>query len=465
MFYPARRHVVLILIVVALALVACEAEMPSPTPRPTWTPRAQSTTLPTLASDNALPFASTSPMPPLGSSLGTQPLPLGQSTPQPLNPNAAPAAPTTSAPGVSGAPPAVVPMSVVDAAKPFLPKFGPFPPVPVPNRPANLNPLTGLTADPARLQRRPLVARIGNEQTVRTNKWHAGLSQADLVFEELIDILNNAYANTRFSAVFLSNDPPLIGPIRSGRIINFQMVPMLDGALVFSGGSNGTRWLFEQTPMINLDEYYNQPAYCYDKTRGYQGRLLTSAQRIREWLQQKGWEKAVPLYGFTFSDRAPSGQAVTSIALTKSPWPPSSQVAWQYDSASGKYLRYSPLGKPHMDVIHPITAKWGNGADCVTTGKDVETQISASNVVVLYARHERTNIIEDANNAVSAYIPLTGQGEARFFRDGVMVQGKWERKSEQEFWRFTDSAGNPYALKPGTTWFEIVPIGYSLDLK
>jgi len=462
MFFSVRRWIIVASTVGLLVLSACEAEMPSPTPRPTWTPRAPSTAIPTIAGAEDATPASTA-LPPLGSSLGAQPLPLGQTTPRPLVPGDAPvtAPPVTAVPGA----PAAAPMSVVEAARPFLPKFGTFPPVPVPNRPANINPLTGLPADPAMLQRRPLVARIGNEQTVRTNHWHAGLSQADLVFEELIDMLNNAYANTRFSAVFLSQDPALIGPIRSGRIINFQMVPMLDGALVFSGGSNGTRWLFEQTPMINLDEYYNQPAYCYDKTRGYQGRLLTSAQRIREWLRQKGWEKSVPLYGFTFSDRAPSGQPITSIALTRAPWPPSSQVAWQYDSASGKYLRYSPLGKPHLDVIHPITAKWGNGADCVTTGKDVETHIGAANVIVLYTRHERTNIIEDANNAVSVYIPLTGQGEARFFRDGVMVQGKWDRKSEQEFWQFTDSAGNPFALKPGVTWFEIVPIGYQLDLK
>jgi len=461
MFLPDRRRWITFLIGAMLVLVACEAETATPTPRPTWTPRAQSTSIPTLAADNpALPAAGTV-VPPLGSTLGT-PLPLGQANPQPLIPGAPQTVPATLAPG---APRAAAPIPPIEAAQPFLPKFGPFPPVPIPGRPANINPLTGLAADPAMLQRRPLVARIGNEQTVRTNKWHAGLSQADLVFEELIDILNNAYANTRFSAVYLGQDPPLLGPIRSGRIINFQMVPMLNAALVFSGGSNGTRWLFEQSPMINLDEFFNQPAYCYDKNRGYQGRLLTSAQRIREYLRQKNWESSVPLYGFTFSDRAPGGQAITSIALTKAPWPPSAQVAWRYDSASGKYLRYSPLANPHIDAMHPITSKWGNGSDCVTTGKDVEAQISAANVVVLYARHERTNIIEDANNAVSVYIPLTGQGDAHFFRDGVMVQGKWSRKTEQEFWQFTDSAGNALALKPGNTWFEIVPIGYQLDLK
>jgi hypothetical protein len=459
-----HRRALIILIGAALVLAACEGETGAPNSRPTWTPRANSA----LNPGAPLPDETSAAMPRssavTGGAIysGTPPLLLTQTTPQPLNPSAPQTVIATLAAGA--APRAAAAIPPVEAAQPFLPKFGPFPPVPIPNRPANLNPLTGLAADPAMLQRRPLVARIGNEQIVRTSNWHAGLSQADIVFEELIDSLNNAYANTRFSAVFLSQDPALMGPIRSGRIINFQMVPMVNGALVFSGGSNGTRWLFEQSPMINLDEYYNQPAYCYDKNRGYQGRLLTTAPRIREWLRQKGWEAPVPLYGFTFSDRSPGGQPVTSISLSKAPWPPSAQATWNYDSASGKYLRVS-VGKPHIDAIHSITAKWGNGADCVTTGTDTQTQISAANVVVLYARHEKTNIIEDQNNAVAVYIPLTGQGDAAFFRDGVMIKGKWQRKSEQEFWQFTDSAGSALALKPGVTWFEIVPLGYPLDLK
>ena len=91
--------------------------------------------------------------------------------------------------------------------------------------------------------------------------------------------------------------------------------------------------------------------------------------------------------------------------------------------------------------------------------------MGATNVVVLYAKHEKTSIIEDSNNSVSVHIYLTGQGDAQFFRDGIMVPGKWQRQSEQEFFSLTDTAGNPMALKPGVTWFEIVPLGYQLDLK
>lgn len=346
----------------------------------------------------------------------------------------------------------------------LLPFFFPFPPKPIPSRPPDLNPLTGLSADPASLQRRPILVRIGNDEKVRSSLWQAGLTQADVVFEELIDQLGNGYANTRYTAVFLSKDPPLIGPVRSGRIVNFQIAPMLDGALSHAGASNGTRWLFSQTPMINLDEFFNMPAYCYMKSHGYQGRLYTTGPRLREWLQKKNLEKAIPLFGFPFSDAVPAGQEVKSISLLKPPWPKWAQVEWRYDAASAQYNRFV-TGVQLVDNSYSVTAKWGNGADCVTTGKSTQTPVRAANVVVLYAKHEKTNIVEDTNNAVSVHIYLTDQGDARFFRDGVMIQGKWQRQLEQEFFQFVDKSGNPVSLKPGTTWFEIVPTGYTLDLK
>jgi hypothetical protein len=216
--------------------------------------------------------------------------------------------------------------------------------------------------------------------------------------------------------------------------------------------------------MINLDEFFNMPAYCYEKNHGYQGRLYTTIPRLREYMAQKGWEKPVPLYGFTFSDSAPAGQAVTSISLTQPPWPKWSVVQWKYDPTSGGYLRWS-TNTPHIDNSYPVTAKWGSGADCIPGGTPTQSQVRANNVVVLYAKHEKTNIVEDSNNAVSVRITLTGQGDAQFFRDGQMVRGKWSRNSEQEFFKFTDATGNSYSLKPGITWFEIVPIGYTLDLK
>ncbi len=434
--FMIRRRLPALIFLAAIFVAGCEPV--TPTPRPTWTPRPTATLEP---DDTPTPFPTETPLaqPTLRTSAQLSPKP---GTATDINP--------------------VIRTGVRD---PLIPVFGPFPPVPVPARPASLNPLTGLNANAAALQRRPILARIGNDQKAREQQWQAGLNAADIVFEELIDILGTQYANTRYTAVYLSNDPPLIGPIRSGRVINLQIAPMLDGALSNAGASNGTRWIFSQTPMINLDEFFNMPAYCYEKTHGYQGRLYTTGPRLREYMGQKRWDKPVPLYGFNFSASTPAGgQPISSIALTQAPWPKWSALQWKYDSSNGSYLRFT-TGSPHIDNSYAVNAKWGNGADCIVTGEQTQSQVRAANVVVLYARHEKTNIIEDSNNAVSVMITLTGQGDATFFRDGQMVRGKWQRKSEQEFFNFTDASGNSYGLKPGNTWFEIVPIGYSVDLK
>lgn len=429
-----RRNPALILLA-AIFVVSCEPVVP--TPRPTWTPRPTATREP---DETPTPFPTSTSAP--------QPTPL---TSAQLSPK----------PGVASD---INPVVRTGARDPLIPVFAPFPPIPVPARPAAYNPLTGLNANAASLQRRPILARIGNDQKAREQQWQGGLNAADLVFEELIDILGTQYANTRYTAVYLSNDPPLIGPIRSGRVINLQIAPMLDGALSNAGASNGTRWIFSQTPMINLDEFFNMSAYCYEKSHGYQGRLYTTGPRLREYMTQKGWDKPVPLYGFNFSGSAPVGQAITTIGLSQAPWPKWSALQWKYDSSSGSYLRFT-TGAQHIDNSYTVTAKWGSGADCIPSGAQTQTQVRANNVVILYAKHEKTNIIEDSNNAVSVMITLTGQGDAVFFRDGQMLRGKWQRNTIQEFFNFTDATGKSYALKPGNTWFEIVPIGYSIDIK
>jgi hypothetical protein len=224
----------------------------------------------------------------------------------------------------------------------------------------------------------------------------------------LIDQIGDQYINTRLTAVFLSKDTPLVGPVRSGRLTNLQLALMLDGAVAHAGASDGVRWIFSQTPMLDLDEYFNMPAYCYNNPHGYIGRLYTTVPRLREWLVQKGYERAVPLYGFAYSDTPPEGARIDSIGITEAPWPKWAAVEWRYDSERHKYLRFVS-GDPLIDNSYSVKVDWGNAADCITSSGETRTQVTASNVVVLYAEHAPTDIIEDANNALSVYINLVGR--------------------------------------------------------
>src|SRR3954470_10123278 len=70
-------------------------------------------------------------------------------------------------------------------------------------------PLTGLPiTDAAAAARVALVVKIDNHPDARPQ---SGLNQADIVFEENVEQL------TRFAAVFQTNEPDPVGPIRSGR--------------------------------------------------------------------------------------------------------------------------------------------------------------------------------------------------------------------------------------------------------
>ena len=93
--------------------------------------------------------------------------------------------------------------------------------------PANVNPLTGLEVeDPAILNRRPVVVKVENLPRNSRPQW--GLSSADIVFEYYTE-----YGTTRFAAVYYGQNAEQIGPIRSGRWFDFNVIRMFKAVFVF----------------------------------------------------------------------------------------------------------------------------------------------------------------------------------------------------------------------------------------
>ena len=94
--------------------------------------------------------------------------------------------------------------------------------------PSGYNPLTGLLpADPALLDRRPLVIKISNYP--RAIRPQYGLNSADTVYEYYIEWLN-----TRFIGVFYGDNAKQIGPVRSGRYFDEHITRMYHGYYVFN---------------------------------------------------------------------------------------------------------------------------------------------------------------------------------------------------------------------------------------
>jgi hypothetical protein len=297
-----------------------------------------------------------------------------------------------------------------------------------------INPLTGLPVpDPSVLKRRPLMVRIGNDVGARPQR---GLDEADMVYEEITE-----WWITRFSAIFLSQTPEVVGPIRSARLISVQLAPQYGAALAHSGGSDPVRWEISQAPVTNLDQFFNPDPYEHLPNEGWQTRAIFKPPVARAYMLKKGLEATVPLQGFLFSDTIADGEPGENIYIY---YPRSTSFTeWHYDAASGKYLRWI-IGQPLMDAID---------------GK----QINAANVIVYFAEHQDTDIIEDSNGATSVRIIVNGRGPAWFFRDGKLNKGFWETDGTRTPF-FTYEDGRPYSLKPGNTWVEVVPPYYTIGL-
>jgi hypothetical protein len=310
------------------------------------------------------------------------------------------------------------------------------PPTPTTN--PNTNPLTGITlSDPSVLQKRPLHICIDNDPASRPQ---IGLNKADIVYEYVME----RFYNTRFTAVFWGQEAERVGPIRSARLINLELTPQYDALLACSGGSDPIRWLlitdkrFFDYTYLDIDLFDPQYRYfdIYGKnTRVGTNLVQTSIASLRKWLLDNKKEKTVKVQGLTFSLATPAAMPATSISI---PYPEACcGVQWTYDAASNRYLR-TMNGEPHSDGV-------------------TKERLSAANVIVVYASHEETDIVEDSTGATAIRIVLTGEGKASLFRDGVAIAALWKRAGLTDMMQIVDAQGKALPLRPGNSWIEIVP--------
>ena len=305
----------------------------------------------------------------------------------------------------------------------------------------DLNPLTGLPIDPARLQERIFVARYGNEPSVRS---YFGISAADLVFEELMDDLNT----TRFTTLWLGGDAPQIGPLRSFRSTTIQLAQIFDAPMASSGAVGPNQVFAYQAGIEDLDErcysgfYFNNPA-----GGGYQNRVLTSSANLRNFMQANGLNTGVKIRPFTFSDTPPAGGQAANRVVVPYINRGFYEVEWRFDPATGLYARFS--GSARNPLID------GN------TGQ----QVTASNVVIMEVQHDQTDLVEDVVNSYSVRTYIAGrEGPATVIRDGVAIQGRWRALDKFSGLELVDAAGQPIPLKPGQTWFQVVPPNYGVTI-
>lgn len=337
-------------------------------------------------------------------------------------------------------------------ALPATPKPAPsntptLPPTPVPTATTastptavptalNINPLTGLeVADAAVLERIPLAIKISNFPAANVRPL-SGINSADVVFEHIAE-----GGVTRLTGVYLSQDADPIGSVRSGRIIDKEVMRMFHAVFACSGLSPGNVTDFRALPefaegrifspsfgdwspmfyrlengqVAPHNEFTDTPALWAEATR----RGINSRQTIRAW----AFDPAVPAGGQPAAMLQANYKALDSRA------------EWRYDAAAGLWKR------------------WQGGV--LFSDRLTGQQTTAANVLVVYAIHIDTLIQEDASGAKSVEIQLWGDGDAILFRDGQAYRVRWHREDPSYLFSITAADGRTVPLKPGNTWVQM----------
>lgn len=294
-------------------------------------------------------------------------------------------------------------------------------------------PLTGLRVkDGALLARPPLAVKIDNLDAARESAVpQTGLIRADLVYEEIVE------ANiTRLVGVFHSQQPERVGPVRSARTTDVNLLPQLGRPLLaFSGGNNGVLAAVAGSPSI-VDVGANRVpgAYHRDHSRRAPHNLYVDGNSL--WSHApKGLPAPPQLFLFRTPGQAPPAGTPKSqgVDLTWGGGGASSPVQWRWDPKARLYLRFQ-RGRAHRD----------------SSG----VQLSAKNVLVLV-----TTYGQSAADSRSPEAQTVGSGEAFVYTTGRVIHGRWNRPAIDKPTSVVDDAGRPVFFSPGQTWIELPRAG------
>ncbi len=292
-------------------------------------------------------------------------------------------------------------------------------------------PLTGsITTDLSLDERRPLAVKIGNGDA--KDRPQAGLAAADLVYEVLVEA-----GITRFIAVFHSELPTRIGPVRSVRSSDFDILKDLAAPHLASSGANSTvRREMSQAAragtLVDVGALRMSAPYSRDRSRPSPHNLYFYYENL----------------GTGTPDSLPGGipdSPPTTLFEYGSPNPPG------LPGAAGVTVAYRRLfGTEVSHVWDNILGGWVRiqGGTLHTTETDFGvSEIAPANVVVAWMPYGTSAADRRSPQALSF-----GSGEALVLTAGAVHEAQWERTEDRVGFRFTDKAGNPLSLSAGATW-------------
>ena len=286
-------------------------------------------------------------------------------------------------------------------------------------------PLTGLPIPGGPPQRPALSIKIDNVVGAQPQ---SGLNHADIVWEELVE-----GGQSRLFATYQSQDVDPVGPIRSARPVDADLLAGLGGGIfAYSGAAPGEiAPVEEHSGAVLLSNDDGVPAFVRDNSQHVAPHNLFSTTNS---LYIAGKEAGAP-------DTLPPPQFKYGNATGR-------------PVITGKFVIGERLyGEWHWNATSSVYERDQNGdQDVLADGSRVTT----NNVLIMSVSIQGSGVF-DVTGAEDPYVIVTGDHPCWLLRDGQLIEGHWTRPSFDKPAVFKDMKGNELLFHPGRTWVELVP--------
>ena len=276
------------------------------------------------------------------------------------------------------------------------------------------------------MDRRVLAVKIDNHPLARPQ---SGIDQADMVMEMLVEGI------TRFITVWHESDSEYLGPNRSGRPTDANLLPAFNEPTFTISGAQGWVQNMITGNGVNLIKELSTGTFRISDRRAPHN-LYVNTVALRETADER-----------EYPDLPPEGPIWEFGAMPQTATPAASvtmhfgtnTVVWDWDETERLWLR---------------TADGREGM--VRDEEGEETRIGVPVMVALYANQYSVNGLPSSE--------VTGSGEAYVFANGRYVAGTWEREELTDWFTLTDADGKMIEVPAGKVWVSLVSANRDLEI-
>lgn len=301
---------------------------------------------------------------------------------------------------------------------------------PVKEEQLNYYPFTGIETSED-VSNRAVAVMINNHSQARP---HLGLSKADIVFE----ILSEGDI-TRFLAIYQSEQPDVVGSVRSAREYYFQLADRYDALYVYHGAAKFVNEMIRSRQIEHLDgALYDNDGHLFKRESfrraPHNSFLLFDA--VYEEASSKGYDIERTYESLPFLKEGESIQEEERASHIRINYASNGtqQVEYNYDESSEVYTRKQN--------------------DEQTVELNSEQPIELDNVFVVETYHE---VIDSEGRRE---VDIDSGGKAYLFQKGQIQRVEWKSDNGRIV---PVKDGEIIGFVPGKTWINFVPTNPGIE--